>query len=121
MVGSKGTNGSRLLVADYDAVTGIKDVRPTSATELSGNYPNPFNPSTSIVYHMASAGQMELSIYNTAGQRVRTLVQGWQPAGTREVAWDGRDAVGRPMASGVYMIRMVSGDYQSVRRMALIR
>ena len=70
---------------------------------------------------MASAGEMKLSIYNIQGQKVRTLVQGWQPAGTREVACDGRDAVGRSMASGVYMIRMTTGDFQSVKRMTLVR
>jgi parallel beta-helix repeat protein len=105
-------------------------VSPTSIAQGSArpeayclypSFPNPFNPTTSLRYDLPEAGAVELSIYNAAGQRVRTLVRQDQRAGVHTVSWDGRDVEGRELASGVYLCRMVAGGYKMVRKLALIR
>ena len=89
---------------------------------LEQNYPNPFNPSTNIVYHLPERAEVTLHIYNVAGQLVRTLVSGTeQSAGIYQVTWDGRDAGGRPVASGLYLYRIQAGDFQETRRMMLVK
>ncbi len=88
---------------------------------LLQNYPNPFNPSTTIRYQMAVPGHVTLTVYNILGQRIRTLVNGRKPAGGHEVAWDGLDAHGVPMSSGVYFYRLQTGGQSSVRKMVLVK
>ena len=73
---------------------------------LAPNVPNPFNPSTLIPYRLDTDGPVRLEIYNLLGQRIRTLVDEVQAAGSYRVSWDARDAAGRRMSSGVYFIRL---------------
>lgn len=89
---------------------------------LSQNVPNPFNAQTTIPYALPKAGSVHLVVYDATGQRVRTLVDGHQQAGSYAVVWDGKDGAGRDVASGVYLVRLEVGA-QSVRarRMVLIR
>ena len=84
------------------------------------NYPNPFNPETWIPYHLAEAGAVSLSIYDTAGTLIRTLPLGYQSAGfyenrTHAAYWDGRNALGEPVASGVYFYRLTTPSFQQTR------
>ena len=90
---------------------------------LVQNYPNPFNPSTTIDYVLNSAKPVEtqLTIYNALGQKVRTLVNEIQPAGSHQVVWNGRDDFGREVASGIYYYKLVSGKQQAVNKMLLMR
>lgn len=88
---------------------------------LEQNAPNPFNPTTTIRLSLAEAGETQLDIYNMTGQLVRTLVNGNMSAGQHEVVWDGTDAVGNAIGSGVFIYRLTSGDNVQVRRMVLIR
>ena len=88
---------------------------------LSDNYPNPFNPSTQIRYEIPEAGEVSLVVYNVLGQEVRRLVQGQQSAGVYRVMWDGKDALGRPVSSGVYLYRLTSGTFSEARRMLLLK
>jgi len=76
------------------------------ALELEANYPNPFNPSTTISFTLPERGDVELSIYDVAGRRVRTLAREVMDAGRRTVVWDGRDDAGRRVNSGVYFCRL---------------
>lgn len=73
---------------------------------LHNNYPNPFNPTTTIRYEISEPGQVSLAVYNVLGQQVAELVSGAQRAGVYEVNWDGRDAGGQTAASGVYLYRL---------------
>ena len=73
---------------------------------LDQNYPNPFNPTTTLKYSLRESSQVKLSIYNTLGQLVTTLIDDQQNAGFKEIVWDGRDALGRKVASGIYIYRM---------------
>jgi flagellar hook assembly protein FlgD len=70
--------------------------------------PNPFNPSTTIAYSLPSAGDTTLRIYNTRGQMVKTLVHEQLEAGNHSVTWDGMDDKGKPVASGVYLVRLAT-------------
>ena len=88
---------------------------------LDQNYPNPFNPETTIEGTIAEAGAVQLSIYTTNGQLVRTLLDGERPAGSYSLVWDGRNDAGREVASGVYLCRMIVGNYRAVRKMLLVR
>ncbi len=89
--------------------------------DLAQNYPNPFNPSTTIEYALPKASSVKLTIYNVAGQAARTLVDDRQKAGSYSVEWDGRDNSGRQMASGIYFYNIKAADFQSVRKMVLIK
>ncbi|HEV2122355.1 MAG TPA: alginate lyase family protein, partial [Chloroflexota bacterium] len=71
--------------------------------KLDSNYPNPFNPTTTITYHLPEATHVTLAVYNVAGQRVAQLVSSEQGAGVHQAVWDGRDASGVPVASGLYL------------------
>ena len=89
--------------------------------DLSQNMPNPFNPSTVIGYQLAEAGPVRLAIYSVLGQEVRVLVNEQQQAGTFTATWDGRDAAGRRVASGIYLYRLQAGDFTAIRRMLLLK
>lgn len=88
---------------------------------LQQNHPNPFNPSTRIQYGLAVAGSVELSVYDVCGARVATLVEGFRPAGPGVVDWDGTDAAGRAVASGLYFCRLRAGTIALTRKMILLK
>jgi len=89
---------------------------------LNQNFPNPFNPVTTIRYAIARAAQVELSIYNTAGQKIRTLMNASQSAGRHALSWDGKNNYNQQVASGLYIYRLIlDGRPVQSRKMALIR
>ena len=89
---------------------------------LHGNYPNPFNPTTTIRYEVASRANVTLTVYNVLGQKVAELVNANQTAGLYEVAWNGRDTSGQTAASGVYLYRLsVDGRLSQSRMMTLLK
>ena len=89
--------------------------------ELLNSYPNPFNATTIIPYALPRAGSVQLTIFNLTGQTVRTLIAGNAPAGRHSVAWDGTDDSGHPVASGIYMYRLIADDFDQTRRMILLK
>jgi hypothetical protein len=95
-------------------------VVPVAATALLGNFPNPFNPETSISYTIKDAAHVRVDIYNLKGQLIRTLVNENQASGRYQVAFNGRDDLGRPIGSGIYFCRMSAGKYQSTLKMVLM-
>ncbi len=100
----------------------VADVRALpDGYALGGNFPNPFNPETQIHYQLPEAADVSLVVYNLLGQEVRVLVQERQDAGFCRVVWDGRDALGRSVSSGVYLTRMASGGFSSVRKMLMLK
>jgi len=88
---------------------------------LFGNYPNPFNPETSIWFALPEASHAEITIYNTRGQVILQLVNTGYVAGEHSVSWDGTDQSGNPVSSGVYLYRLQAGDFSRVRKMSLLR
>ena len=93
-------------------------------TVLLANYPNPFNPETWIPYHLARSADVTLTIYGIDGHVIRQLVLGHQPAGvyqnrSRAAYWDGKNAFGEPVASGVYFYTLTAGEFAATRRMLI--
>jgi len=96
------------------------ETRP-EAFALLNNYPNPFNPETTIKYHLPEAAQVKLEVYNMVGQVVRTLVNNHQNAGRYVVQWDAANDNGQSLASGIYLYRVQAGDFRDVKKMLLLK
>ena len=108
---------------DDTAVDELAEAVPApSAYALSQNFPNPFNPVTTITYDLLKPAHVTLTIYALTGQKLATVVSGHQQAGHYQVAWDGKDAAGRAVASGLYLYRLaIEGQQKQARRMVLLR
>ncbi len=127
---SAATGGDKTQIAYYGALGLVKQAAPAEETnsaqairhyELFANYPNPFNPTTTITYQMPQAGRVSLKIYNMLGQVVRTLVDAEVAAGLHAVTWDGRDGKGDQVASGVYLYQLRVGETIMTRKMLLAK
>jgi hypothetical protein len=90
-------------------------------TALRGNYPNPFNPETSIRFDLAEAGLVRLHVFDALGQKVQTLVDRSLSAGTHQAVWRGIDQSGRSLSSGMYFYRLEVGSYSRTRKMLLMK
>ncbi|MCF7793961.1 MAG: lamin tail domain-containing protein [Candidatus Cloacimonetes bacterium] len=90
-------------------------------TSLEGNYPNPFNPTTTIAFGLNQDETVDLVIYNIKGEKVRTLVSGELEAGYHNILWNGKDDSGKQTSSGVYFYKMKAGTYQSTKKMILMK
>jgi flagellar hook assembly protein FlgD len=110
----------------YDTVPGKgtfvqeTDILPEEI-EIISNYPNPFNPETTIEYSLAKAGFVNLDIYNITGQKVRTLGSRPMTPGTHAAIWDGTNDSGHAVSSGVYIARIVMGEKVAARSMMLVK
>ena len=91
------------------------------AFTLHQNYPNPFNPTTLIRFELPEAGAVKLTVYNTAGQLVRTLVNGAMPAGVHSLKWDARDERGKRVTSGLYLYRIEANGQVAMKKMTLMK
>lgn len=91
------------------------------AFDMDANYPNPFNPSTTITFSLPSTEKTELAVYSISGQKIRTLVSGPLNAGTHSICWDGRNDQGSPVASGVYIAHLRAEEHTAARKMLLLR
>jgi hypothetical protein len=94
---------------------------PVTSYQLEQNYPNPFNPTTTIRFALPEAAEVNLKIYDVAGQLVQTLVGGVVEAGRYQVVWDGTNQNGLEVASGVYFYQLRAGEFRQVRKMSLLR
>jgi len=109
--------GIRVLEALLSALT-------PQETLLLANYPNPFNPETWIPYQLAKPAEVTVRIYGVDGSLVRTLALGHQGVGvyesrSRAAYWDGKNAQGEPVASGVYFYTLTAGDFTATRKMLI--
>ena len=103
----------------------VGDVQPQE-TILAQNFPNPFNPETWIPYQLNKATEVSVQIFDVSGRLVRTLDLGWQPVGTymtpsSAAYWDGRNAVGERVASGIYFYTLQTSDFAATRRMVILK
>ncbi len=104
--------------------TGVEDANGNTLPgeyELSQNYPNPFNPSTTIEYSIPVRSYVTISIFNTLGQKLRTIVKDSETAGRHAVVWDGKDAYGNAVSSGIYLYQIKAGDFAEARKMLLLK
>ncbi len=97
------------------------DAAAVAETRLVGNYPNPFNPETTISFELESAAMVELAVYNTQGQLVKTLVNEHLNQGKHTASWNGINSNGDVMPSGVYLYVMKTGNSVSTKRMILLK
>ncbi len=115
----------KLALSSLGEIVGIDDDAdrsPVAASfELEQNFPNPFNPSTKIRYHLANSGPVQITIYNLLGEKVATLVDREQAAGTYTIEWNGRDKNDKIVASGLYLYRMESKNFVKIRKLVLVR
>ena len=119
----RGDGGAFVFLNQGVPATAIATETTTMPTAfvLGANYPNPFNPATTIPVSVAvGAGEVDLTIYNVLGQPVRRVWNGSLAAGEHRLAWDGRDAVGQPVAAGVYWYRLQVDDQTRTRKMVKI-
>ncbi len=94
---------------------------PVLHTMLLPNIPNPFNPSTKIMFSLSSPGQVRLDIHDLAGRRVRSLVNGHLSSGPHDIIWNGRHEDGSRLGSGSYLLRLTTQQGEWVRRVSLIK
>jgi hypothetical protein len=102
--------GGRWFTGDWS--DGATELSVPITASLVGNYPNPFNGSTNINYELFSEETVKLEVFSLLGEKVATLVDGWQPAGAGTVTWDASD-----LSSGVYFCKLTTGDFTETRRM----
>ena len=114
------------VLADVVLPVRLDNVGRPRQSVLLQNYPNPFNPETWIPYRLSEAGNVTVSIYDATGVRIRTLSLGFQPAGyyqsrSRAVYWDGRNDLGEPVSSGVYLYQLSTPSFHQVKQMVIVK
>lgn len=126
-------DGSKLYISDYGTksireISGIMtsidwetDPRIPAEFNLEQNYPNPFNPETTIRFQMTTAEAGSLKVFDMNGRLVQTLLSGTISAGTHTLRWDGKNANGAQLASGIYFYKLSAGKFSQVRKMILMR
>jgi hypothetical protein len=116
---------------NYEATTGIfyitenmsnseTDVFP-SKFQLAENYPNPFNPITTLRYDLPENGLVTIIIYDMLGREVKTLINQTQDAGYRSVIWDATNNYGKPVSAGIYLYQLQAGEYIQTKKMVLLK
>jgi hypothetical protein len=114
-------NESGFALLRPDDVSGADTRRVPEASYLAQNYPNPFNPMTRVKFGLVASAHISLRIYDAAGRLVRVLVEGDRAAGRHTELWDGCDASGKSVASGVYFYRLDAGSFTQTRKMILLQ
>ncbi|MBN2172320.1 MAG: T9SS type A sorting domain-containing protein, partial [Candidatus Krumholzibacteriota bacterium] len=101
---------------------GATDVAETpAALRLEKNYPNPFNPRTTISFSLPAAAEITLAVHDVRGRQVALLASGAWSAGRHDVVWDGRDGAGHPVASGLYLYRLEADGVRITNKMLLMK
>ncbi len=113
----------RILVGEQKFIEQHTDGIPMTPLVygLEQNFPNPWNPSTTIRYTVARSGMVELDVFTVLGQKIKTLVQRQQALGVYAEQWDGKDDSGMEVSSGVYFYRLTTPAYVQSKRMVLVR
>ncbi|MFC1682589.1 T9SS type A sorting domain-containing protein [Candidatus Zixiibacteriota bacterium] len=106
---------------EFEATVTPMSISVPTEFSLAQNYPNPFNADTQIEFSLAQAGHTNLTIYNTTGQVVRTLVDGQMDARVHQIRWNGRNESGQLVSSGIYFYRLASGTFAETKKMSFIR
>jgi photosystem II stability/assembly factor-like uncharacterized protein len=120
---SVGFNGTIIKTTTGGEPIGIKQIgrEIPKSFSLFQNYPNPFNPTTSIKYSLKEDVNVNIAVYNILGQTVKTLINEFQQAGYKELIWDGSNDNGLEVASGIYIYKIIAGDYINSKKMLLLK
>lgn len=114
-------NGAIYRFSDNPTAVNDEETRMPEDLALAPNFPNPFNPMTTIRYVVAKFEKVQLTIFNSVGQKIRTLVNEDQRPGEYQTAWDAKDDRGQAVASGVYLCQLRVGEATFARNMTLVR
>jgi hypothetical protein len=118
-----GTNWTNLqqLFFTWSNITANTDPVAVNQTVQLSNFPNPFNPSTTISFNIQDNSHVNLSIYNTRGQKIKQLVDEEMQPGKHEIIWNGKDDNDRPVTSGVYFYRLTTGIRILTKKMLMLK
>jgi len=117
----RGSSNRTASTFDNSSVDADEQIIVPLVNNLDQNYPNPFNPNTSISFSIKNNTPVKLTVYNAKGQRVKTLVNDTMNAGQHSVNWNGKDSNNKSVASGVYFYKIETNDFNSTRKMMLIK
>ena len=109
------------FLLDKGTITGVEDNNIPANFVLKNNYPNPFNPTTTIEFSLHRTQNVKFAIYNIMGQRIKTLVDRKYSAGNYKIQWNGTNNLGNKISSGVYLGRMESGDFVKTIKLILLK
>lgn len=115
------SRASNTVFIHFDGVSNLDAQSPALITALKGNFPNPFNPSTTIAFSLAEPSYVKLEIYNLKGQKVAKLMNEKLAAGTYQIPWHGVDNKGQKQGSGLYFVRLQAGNRNFTRKMMLMK
>jgi len=115
-----------LYIDDIVVTDAITDIKPTDSPLISDfalqqNYPNPFNPTTNIAFDLPVSATVQMNIYNSLGQKVRSLVNAFFPAGHHQVQWNALDDAGRSVPAGIYYYQLRTNAFQATHKMMLLK
>ncbi len=111
----------KIQKVDMQPIGTDNPVNAPAAFKLNNNYPNPFNPETTISFSLPTKAKVELSVYNIKGQKVTNLVNETMPAGKHAVTWKGMNSANKPVSSGVYFYKMTANGKSQIRKMLLMK
>ena len=94
---------------------------PANNFKLKDNYPNPFNPLTTISYELLTDEIVNIVIYDLIGKKINTLTSGFQTAGSKSVNWNATNNQGQPVSAGVYLYSIEAGDFRQTKKMILLK
>jgi len=114
---------TQLAIPMFETVDVNEPIIPNSSFQISNltNYPNPFNPTTTIEFSIQNDNNVELSIFNIKGQKVKTLINEELQKGKHTSIWSGLDSNNKPVSSGIYLYKIKAGNQESVKRMLLLK
>jgi len=115
------SHATQQIALHIDTTANDDDNNIPAVTKLEGNYPNPFNPSTTIRFAVKEPGQITINVYNNKGQLVKTLLNENKKAGNHSVIWNGTDNNGKSVSSGIYLYRMQTTGLSQTRKMMLMK
>lgn len=104
-----------------DPVSVDDELTAPFVTGMVGNYPNPFNPETAIIFSLSERSNVRIDVYNVLGQKVTTLLNEEKELGQHRVVWSGKGDTGKTVGSGVYFYKMTTGKYTQTKKIMLIR
>ncbi len=110
-----------LFAKEFTKVETQQTITVPNAIGLAQNYPNPFNPETAIRFELPKSAFVTIQVYNTIGQKIRTLIAEPRIAGDHIINWDGKDDYGKSVSSGVYFYSLETGNFRQVKKMVLLR
>ncbi len=123
LAGNSRIYGGRIDMGAYENqnVVGVDDLVIPSFTQLHQNYPNPFNPTTTISYQLPEESEVELTIYNLKGQKVKQLVNDQLPDGQHSIVWNGKDDNGKSVSSSIYFYKLKTDNHEETKKMILMK